>query len=46
VTAADGTEDARFPGNTFSPNEQGHAVIAREFVRTIRAALAARATSR
>jgi hypothetical protein len=46
VTAADGTEDARFAGNTFSPNEQGHAVIAREFVRTIRAALAARATSR
>jgi hypothetical protein len=32
VTAADGTEDARFAGNTFSPNEQGHAVIAREFV--------------
>ena len=33
-----GEEDALWAGNTFSPNASGHALIARTFARTIRAA--------
>ena len=36
--AARGGEDALWAGNTFSPNEAGHALIARTFERAIRAA--------
>ena len=35
---ARGREDALWAGNTFSPNEAGHAVIARVFEQTIRGA--------
>ncbi len=35
---AEGGEDALWAGNTFSPNASGHALIAKVFERTIRAA--------
>jgi lysophospholipase L1-like esterase len=40
---AAGREDALWTGNTFSPNERGHALIARTFAVVLRHALAARA---
>jgi lysophospholipase L1-like esterase len=43
AAGAAGREDALFAGNDFSPNAQGHALIAHEFERVIRVALAARA---
>lgn len=36
---AQGREDAFWAGNDFSPNEQGHAFLARQFVPAVRAAL-------
>ena len=36
---ANGKEDALWAGNDFSPNEKGHALIARQFVPAVRAAL-------
>ena len=36
---ASGKEDAFWAGNDFSPNEKGHAFIARQFVPAVRAAL-------
>ncbi len=39
---ARGEEDAFWVGNDFSPNEKGHAFIARQFVPAVRAALKSR----